>query len=136
MATTTAKRTKLTGTFDVSSWEEDAYREAGGEPKLTHVLGSQAFSGDIAGDGTIAWLMCYRPDGSARFVGLQHISGTFGDRQGSIVIESVGDHDGKTSRGTWTVVDGSGTGDLDGVAGRGSFSAPGGRTVEYELELE
>ena len=136
MATTTAKRTRFTGTFDVQSWEENAFRDGEGEPKLTHVSGSQAFSGDIEGEGTVAWLMCYRPEGGARFVGLQHISGAFGDRRGSLVIESTGDHDGKASRGTWTVVEGSGTGDLSGVRGRGGFTAPGGRTVDYELELD
>jgi hypothetical protein len=128
--------TKLTGTFEVGSWEETAYRERDGEPRLTHVVGTQQFTGQIEGEGTIAWLMCYRPDGTARFVGMQHIAGTFDGRQGSIVIESIGEHDGTASTGAWTVVEGSGTGSVGGVTGHGRFTAPGGKVVRYELELD
>lgn len=136
MTNRTTTPAKLTGTFEVRSWEENAYLERAAEPKLTHVTGTQRFSGDVVGDGTISWLMCYRPDASARFVGIQHIAGTFGDRRGSLVIESVGDHDGKASTGTWTVVEASGTGALEGATGHGRFTAPGGKTVQYELELD
>jgi hypothetical protein len=136
MTDRTTTPTKLSGTFDVVSWQENAYLGGDGAPKLTHVTGEQQFSGDIAGKGTIAWLMCYLPDGGARFVGLQHIAGTLGSRDGTLVIESIGDHDGSASTGTWTVVEGSGTGSLQGVSGHGRFTAPGGKTVQYELELD
>jgi hypothetical protein len=127
---------KATGTFEVTSWREDAYHERTGEVKLTRAGGEQRFSGDIEGEGSVEWLMCYSPEGRARFVGLQRIEGSLGGRNGSVVIESVGDHDGKQSKGDWTIVAGSGTGDLSGISGRGGFDAPGGPRVSYMLDYQ
>jgi hypothetical protein len=135
MVKPTATPAKLTGTFEVRSWTEDTWQGADGEVKLSHVTGTQRFEGDIVGDGSVAWLMCYLPEGSARFVGLQRIDGRVGARRGSVVLESIGDHDGASSTGSWKVVPGSGAGELAGATGRGGFQAPGGKTVEYELEL-
>ena len=83
-----------TGTFEVLSGGETAYQEAEGEVRLTHANGTQRFSGDIEGDGSIEWLMCYLPAGGARMVGLQRISGTIGGRGGTVILDAAGDHDG------------------------------------------
>lgn len=125
-----------TGTFDVVSMNEDVYQVADGEPKLTHASGDQKFTGDIIGEGSVHWLMCFVPAGGARFVGLQRVAGSLGGGTGSFVMESVGNHDGKSSKGSWTVIEGSGTGALTEIRGRGSFDAPGGRTVSYRLDYE
>jgi uncharacterized protein DUF3224 len=122
-----------TGTFAITSAEEDTYHEREGDPKLTRARGNQRFSGDIEGDGSVEWLMCYSPDGTARFVGLQRIEGSVGGRTGRFVIEAVGHHDGTRSKGTWTVIEGSGTGELSGLSGEGSFEAPGPE-ASYSLE--
>jgi Protein of unknown function (DUF3224) len=135
MAKALSHPVKLKGAFEVLSGDEDPWVEGGGV-KLTHVTGVQRFQGDIDGDGSVAWLMCYVPVGGARFVGMQRIEGSIAGRSGSIVMESVGDHDGKASKGTWRVIPGAGTGELAGIEGRGSFDAPGGKQVDYELELE
>jgi hypothetical protein len=125
-----------TGTFEVRSADETAYHEAEGEVRLTHASGTQRFSGDIEGDGSVEWLMCYLPIGGARMVGMQRIVGTIGGRKGTLMIDAVGDHDGKGSTATLHVVDGSGTDDLTGIRGHGSFEARGGSTVTYHLEYE
>lgn len=38
--------------------------------------------------------------------------------------------------GRWHIVPGSGTGQLVGIGGKGSFEAAGGPVVAYELEYE
>ena len=124
------------GTFEVKQGGEDVYREAEGEVKLTRAHGTQRFSGDIEGDGSIEWLMCYSPAGGARFVGMQRIEGSLAGRNGSFMIEAVGDHDGTGSKASWRVIPGSATGDLAGLSGSGGFDAEGGRTVSYNLEYE
>jgi hypothetical protein len=128
--------TNATGSFTVTGGSEEAYQEFEGGVKLTRVTGTQRFSGDIEGEGAVDWLMCYRPDGTARFVGLQQVSGSIGGRTGSFVIEATGDQDGKQSKATWTVLAGSATGDLAGLIGEGAFEAPGGPEVSYRLEYE
>jgi hypothetical protein len=125
---------KATGRFTVTGGNEATIHEAPGEVKLTRVTGSQRFEGAIEGQGSVEWVFCYRPDRSARFVGLQRIEGSIDGRRGSLVLESSGDHDGRRSRGEWRVVPGSGTGELAGIAGGGTFDAPGGPQVAYEFD--
>jgi hypothetical protein len=128
--------TTAAGTFEVLTGGEDAYREADGEVRLTHAHGSQRFSGAIDGDGSIEWLMCYLPTGGARMVGHQRIEGSVDGRRGSFLVEAVGQHDGVASTATWRIIEGSGTGDLDGIRGQGGFEAPGGKIVTYHLEYD
>jgi hypothetical protein len=127
--------TKATGTFEITSMGEDPYREVEGEPKLTRANGAQRFTGDIEGEGSVEWLVCYLPEG-ARFVGLQRIEGSIGERTGSFLVEATADHDGKRSKGTWTVIGGSGTGGLTGLSGVGTFEAAGGSEASYSLEYQ
>jgi Protein of unknown function (DUF3224) len=127
---------KAKGSFEVTSFNEDAYEERDGGAKLTHAWGDQAFSGDIEGDGAVHWLMSYGTDKKAHFVGIQRIKGEIGGRSGSFIIESTGGFDGAASRGTWSVISGSGSGDLASISGKGSFEAPGGPKATYELEYE
>ena len=126
----------VTGTFEVQPGDETTIGEPGEGIRLTHATGTQRFSGGIVGDGAIDWLMCYLPTKSARYVGLQRITGTIDGRRGSVVLEAVGDHDGTGSSATWTIIEGTGTGDLAGIRGTGGFEAKGGRTVSYRLDYE
>jgi hypothetical protein len=126
--------TTATGTFEITDWGEDGYREFEGGMKLTRANGTQRFTGDIEGEGSVEWLMCYSRDGTARFLGLQEISGSIGERTGTFVMEATGEHDGKQSKGTWTVIAGSGTRDFADLSGEGSFEAPGGPLVAYRLD--
>lgn len=128
--------TKAAGEFEVKGGTEDPYDELDGGIKLTHASGTQAFTGDIAGDGAVHWLMLYRPDKTAHFVGLQRISASVAGRQGSFVAAAEGDHDGTGSTITFTIIPGSGTGGLAGIGGEGKLIAAGGPRGTYELEYE
>jgi hypothetical protein len=126
--------TKATGGFEVKGGTEDPFDELDGGIKLTHASGSQTFTGEITGDGAVYWLMLYRADKTARFVGLQRITGSIGGRQGSFVATAEGDHDGTGSRITFAIIVGSGTGELAGISGEGRLIAEGGPKGTYELE--
>ena len=123
---------KATGQFKISGGHEETYADRS-PGRLTRAGGAQKFSGDIQGDGRIDWLMCYREDRSAEFVGMQLIDGTLDGRRGEFVMTSVGGHDGVRSKGTWTVVSGSGRGDLAGIMGSGSWLAGPGPQATFEL---
>jgi hypothetical protein len=94
---------KATGQFTVKGGHEETYadRKPG---RLTRSGGSQDFTGDITGTGRIEWLMCYRADRTADFVGLQEIDATIDGRRGQLVLTSAGSHDGVRFKGTWSVV--------------------------------
>jgi Protein of unknown function (DUF3224) len=125
------------GRFKVAEWDERTYAETEGGGKLTQASVKQAFSGDIEGDGTVEWLMCYRPDETADFIGLQRIVGRVGGRFGSFVLlQTDGTFDGKEARGALAVVPGSGTGDLRGLRGEGEFTAPLGSEASVSLDYE
>lgn len=125
----------LNGAFKVASWNEDAYDERDGH-RLTRASVTQHFEGDIAGEGAAQWLMAYRPDGTARFVGLQLVDGTMAGRRGTFVLETAGEFDGRVARWEASVVVDSSTGELPRLTGGGHFEAPLGSEASYELELE
>ena len=125
----------INGSFKVASWNEDDYDERDGH-RLARASVAQQFEGDIAGEGAAQWLMAYRPDGTARFVGLQLVEGTMAGRRGTFVLETAGEFDGRVARWEASVVAGSSTGELPELSGGGTFEAPLGSEASYELELE
>jgi hypothetical protein len=129
--------TRATGTFKIEGWDEKPYDEIEGGRKLTQASVKQAFAGDVEGEGAVEWLMCYRPDKTADFVGLQRIVGRIGDRSGSFVLlQTEGTFDGKEAKGQLSVVPDSGTGDLSGLRGTGEFRAPHGGEPSISLEYD
>lgn len=126
--------TKATGAFEVTGGTDDPYDEFDDGIRLAHASGTQAFTGDVAGDGAVHWLMFYRADKTAHFVGLQRITGSVGGRRGSFVAAAEGDHDGKGSEITFKIIAGSGTGDLAGITGEGRLIAKGGPKGTYSLD--
>ena len=65
------------------------------------------------------------------------MDGRLGDRSGSFVLRTSGSFDGEVAQGELTVVHGSGTGELDGIDGRGEFKAPLGSEayVSFDYDL-
>jgi hypothetical protein len=124
------------GTFKVEDWQEEDYSSLGDGRKLTRASVKQAISGDIEGRGSVEWLMYYRPDKTADFVGLQQVDGTLGDRSGSFVLRTSGSFDGDVAKGELTVVPGSGTGELESIDGRGEFNAPLGSEAYVSLDYD
>lgn len=129
---------RATATFQVKTWDEEPYNEIDQGPKLTRVSVTKSFHGDIEGEGVLEYLMIHRTDGSASFVGLERVIGRVGDRSGSFVLQHSGTFEGGTAKATWFVVPGSGTGDLNGLRGKGGFAAAHAEhypiTLEYDFE--
>jgi hypothetical protein len=128
--------THAQGTFEIQSWDENPYAELDDARKLSRASVAQAFKGDLEGEGSVEWLMCYREDKTADFVGLQRFVGRLGSRAGSFVMTTQGTFDGERATGALAVVDGSGTEELSGITGGGSFVAPHGETPTLELDYD
>ena len=61
--------------FAIKNWDEKPYSEGKDLPKLTRASVTKTFTGDIEGEGQVEYLMMYRSDGSATFVGLERVVG-------------------------------------------------------------
>jgi uncharacterized protein DUF3224 len=123
--------------FAIMAWEEKPYDEGQGLPKLTRASVAKTFTGDLEGDGRVEYLMIYRPDGSATYVGMERVTGRLGGRTGSFVLQRAGVFEGGQAKETYSVVPESGTGELRGLRGEGSTAVGHGTehpfTLNYEL---
>ena len=131
-------RIQASATFTLKSWDEKTYDEMDGAPKLTRVIATKSYQGDIKGEGKLEYLMMYRTAGSASFIGLERVTGSVGGRSGSFVLQHKGTFEGGIAKVTLSVVPGSGTGDLRGMKGEGGFSVghqpPYAMTLDYGFE--
>ncbi len=117
--------------FDVDEWDEVPFDEGDGTAKLTAATVTKRYTGDVDGSSVTKWVMAYRPDGTASFVGMERITGTVDGREGTLVLEHVGSFADGAATAALTVV--SGTGELEPARGTGKFrAAPAG---EVSLDL-
>ena len=123
--------------FAIKTWDEKAYSEGPDQPRLTRASVTKAYTGDIEGEGQIEYLMMYRSDASATFVGLERVAGRIGDKTGTFVLQRAGAFESGQAKESNSVIPGSATGDLRGLLGDGSSAVGHGMehpfTLSYEL---
>jgi len=103
--------------------------------RVTTARIAQRFTGGIQAETVADMVMTYRPDGTADYVGHHRVLGRLRGRSGSFVLQANGTFDGTEARTEFEVIPGSGTGELDGIAGSGSAAAGDGGTGTYSLAL-
>ena len=85
---------------------------------------TERFSGAIEGIGIADHIRLLHPDGTGISTGIERIEGTVAGRAGSFILTAYGrNHSATRVSGTWTVQPGSGTAELTGLRGRGSYTA-------------
>jgi hypothetical protein len=122
--------------FAITGWDEKPYAEDQALPKLTRARVAKTYSGDITGEGQVEYLMMYRGDGSATFVGLERVVGRIGARAGSFVLQRTGVFEDGQARESYSVVPGSGTGELHGLVGEGRSAVGHGREHPFMLNYD
>jgi len=124
--------------FAIKGWDEKPYSEGQDLPKMTRAAVTKTLTGDIAGEGHVEYLMMYRSDGSATFVGFERIVGSRAGRAGSFVLQRTGVFENGMAKESYAVVSGSGTGELQGLRGEGATAVGHGMehpfTLTYELD--
>jgi hypothetical protein len=125
--------THLTATVEVSSWDEIPFDQRADLPRVTRAVVARSYAGDVEGTSTTEWLMAYAEDGSATFVGLERLTGSFGGKAGSLVLQHVGSYADGVATARLTVLDGSGSGELANSEGRGEFTADPGGSLTLDL---
>ena len=123
--------------FAIQNWDEKPYSEGPDLPRLARASVTKTFTGDIEGEGQVEYLMMYRSDGSAAFVGLERVTGRIGDKSGTFVLERTGVFESGQAKESYSVIPGSATGELTGLRGAGSSAVGHGMehpfTLDYDL---
>ena len=128
--------THLEGDFEVTSWSEEQVGGLEGAAKVTVAGIGQRFSGGIEAETKWDMVMTYRDDGTADFVGYQRLQGRIGDKEGTFVLQGLGQFDGAEARTRVEVVPGSATGALTGLRGSGVAVAPMGSTGTFTFDYD
>jgi Protein of unknown function (DUF3224) len=119
--------------FVIKSWDEKPYSEGQDLPRLTRASVTKTYTGDIEGEGQVDYLMMYRGDGSAAFVGLERIVGRIGGKAGTFVLQRIGAFESGMAKESYSVLPDSATGDLSGLRGDGHSAL--GHETEYPFTL-
>ena len=122
--------------FAIKAWDEKPYREGADQPKLTKATVTKTYSGDIDGEGHLEYLMVYRADGTATYVGIEQVTGRLGGKAGSFVLERTGVFEDGQAKESYSVIPGSGTGALKGLRGEGTSSVGHGMEHPFVLSYE
>jgi len=133
---TSPMSTHADATFEVKQWDENTCNEVDGRLKMTRASVVFAYHGDLEAESAMEYLMLYGDDGSATVVGLERITGRLGGKSGSFVLESHGGYADGTATGQIKVVEGSGTGDLNGLRGQGQAVAKKDGSTSFALDYE
>jgi hypothetical protein len=122
--------------FTIRSWDEKPYSEGPDQPKLTKAAVAKTYTGDIDGEAHVEYLMMYRGNGTASFVGLERFVGRLAGRTGSFVLQRTGVFEGGQAKESYSVVPGSATGELSGLTGEGASSVGHGSDYPFALSYQ
>ncbi|HZT02385.1 MAG TPA: DUF3224 domain-containing protein [Steroidobacteraceae bacterium] len=122
----------------MQSFKTEPYDQTA-SPALTLIRLSETFEGSMDGESIEALpLQATRNDGSASLVSMARFRGRLGGRQGTFVLQGSAVVENGSITAEWSVVPGSGTGDLAGLRGKGGFEGSFGKgstgTLDYWFE--
>jgi hypothetical protein len=122
------------GTYRTIGWRQQEYGSVDQGPKLALAEKELALEGELEGRAVGRSSIVHWGTGSSVATGHVCITGRIGARSGSFVVEESvkGGPGGATA--TWRIVPESGSGELSGLAGEGSWEwKPGAEQVSYTL---
>lgn len=113
--------TTLADKLHIDSWDEKASAEADDGTKFTTAAVTLSFDQEVGGDAVTAArfdaAMYYRPDGTSTYVSIMQVTATLAGRSGGFALSGEGGYEDGTARMHMTVIEGSGSGGLEGVTG-------------------
>ncbi len=134
----TAMTEEASGSFEVQLSPQALHHDPG-EAKLGRMSIDKKFSGDLEGTSQGEMLSAMTGvQGSAGYVAIELVTGTLHGKSGSFVLQHSSTMERGAPEQNVTVVPDSGTGELEGLAGRMTIDVGGGAhtyTFEYMLRL-
>lgn len=125
--------------FSITKWDETIYQPISATMKLTKASVLFEGQGHFEGQASVEYLMMYthfdekNPQvGFATYVGLMRLEGTLHGKKGSFALIEQGKFENGAVHSHLSIIENSGTGELQGISGSGTSSATHGSFV---LEL-
>jgi hypothetical protein len=111
------ERMQIQGKFELQSHFEPPFDEVEGV-SLGRATFSKRFEGPLTATSQVHMLAARTPtDGSGAYVAIERIRGSVSGKQGTFVVVQTGIMTLSTPSLTISIVPGSGTGELEGIAG-------------------
>ncbi|HET6711720.1 DUF3224 domain-containing protein [Amycolatopsis sp.] len=125
--------------FTAKNWEEKIVSGAEGGPRVAYAHATFAYSGVLEGESILDLLLFYAGEGyesgGTTAPAFERFEGKVEGREGTFVLRHEYTFDAKGFASTFTVVPGSGTGELAGITGSGtSGGALGEDKMGYTFE--
>ena len=120
--------------FNIKTWEESPTDDLQEGQKINRARVVKSYSGGLAGEGVVEYLMAYVSESEAEFVGIEYFTGAVDGRKGSFMFRNTGTFSAGVVNSVWEVVNGSGRGELEGISGTVRFEA--GHQDEYEFTFD
>ncbi|MGA4847546.1 DUF3224 domain-containing protein [Streptomyces sp. G5(2025)] len=132
----TGNTSNTAGTFTFAGWDEQPVAGVEGGARITHAAVINDYVGTIEAAGTACeYTIAYTSGTTGAYVGYEFIDGTLDGRKGSFVIEQRGSFVRDGIECAFTVLPGSGTGELAGLTGTGTFTARHGeKSTPYAFD--
>lgn len=124
---------RATATFEITGWTSETWDESP-SGTLARALVTKTFAGDLDGTSAAVVLTALTSAGPAAYTAQERFTGSFAGRTGSFIAQH-----GATSliEGShWTIVTGSGGGELAGLTGSAVLEVGAHGTHEITLDYE
>lgn len=122
--------------FHVVSWNETPLQEISVDTKIVSARVVQSYKGELEGEGKVEYLMYYDDAKTASFTGYETFIGEYKGRAGRFVMMHSGRYEDGVASSRWGVVAGSGSDNLSGLTGHGTFKAGAGGKASVQLMLK
>ncbi|GLY41739.1 hypothetical protein Amsp01_077620 [Amycolatopsis sp. NBRC 101858] len=128
--------------FTMKNWEENIVSGTEGGPRVAYAHASMAYDGVIEGESICDLLLYYAGEGydsgKTTSPSFERFAGKVDGREGTFIVKHEFTFDAQGIASTFSVVPGSGTGELAGLTGSGTVGGAMGEekmgyTFEYTL---
>lgn len=127
--------TKMNNAFQITGLDETPYLENDSGSKKSHAKITQSYTGVIEGSSEFQYLMSYQSADFALFVGFEVVIGKVDGKEGSFTIQHNGKFENGAASSNFMIVPDSGTDELTGIVGSGSFKSGESGKANYELTV-
>jgi Protein of unknown function (DUF3224) len=123
---------RATSAFTIDQKDAEPAVWRGGQ--MSRTRWQKTFTGDLTGTSVVEAIMLGLDEGGPMvYVGIERFDCTVEGRTGTFVLLHSATHHGSGGLATWTIVPGSGTGELTGIRGHGEMLPKHEFALSYEI---